>query len=599
MPWYEHYFGADYWRYAGAEYTPSRTAAEVDYLSSVLPGSGRVLDLGCGTGRHSVALARRGYDVVGVDVSAWALARAADAAAEAGVEVEFRRVDLLGPWPALPPVDAVVCVQAFGWGSDAEQLRMLRAARAALTPGGILVLDHSNVSAILRAYQPESVVEVEGSTFHFLRTYDAVSGRSGGELRVRRPDGSAVVLPDDVRLYYPPELATLLARAGFEVERVDADFTAGGPVAPATRSGPSVARAPALPRPALGGYRAAPPAGSVDLRWAPDEIALTGPAVAAAWASLPDAAERSRRYDVTDPYAAARAAPVLAAHLGVPLPAERVTGGAGATGLLCALAGLAVAGGGPVLAAPDGHPELPVAADALGVPVRLAFLSPAAVLRVRPSVVVLDRPGLPGAVWPADAVRDLAAAVDEVGGTLVVDETCANYLPASSSAAVLLRLGGPRRLVVLRSLSKGYCCGGLRVGFALASAEVAPLVRAVCPPLAVGALPLDLGLALLSAGDGVLAGLRDRIAAVKPAYLRLLAGAGLDVSPGDPRLPWVTVPSSALAVLTARGVTGKVVPGVAGAPSVIRLAVPLSADRVAAVESAFGASLAVAAGPGL
>ncbi|MGH3995293.1 MAG: class I SAM-dependent methyltransferase, partial [Pseudonocardiaceae bacterium] len=74
MSWYERYFGADYWVYATAEYTAERTAAEVSYLASVLraeaPGR-RVLDVGCGTGRHAVALAQRGFDVVGVDVSRW------------------------------------------------------------------------------------------------------------------------------------------------------------------------------------------------------------------------------------------------------------------------------------------------------------------------------------------------------------------------------------------------------------------------------------------------------------------------------------------------------------------------------------------------
>jgi 2-polyprenyl-3-methyl-5-hydroxy-6-metoxy-1,4-benzoquinol methylase len=90
VPWYEDYFTADYWSYADAEYTAERTAAEVSYLAQVLQRhapSRRVLDLACGVGRHAIGLARLGFEVTGVDVSQYALDRAARAASEAGVRL--------------------------------------------------------------------------------------------------------------------------------------------------------------------------------------------------------------------------------------------------------------------------------------------------------------------------------------------------------------------------------------------------------------------------------------------------------------------------------------------------------------------------------
>ena len=130
VPWYEDYFTADYWAYADAEYTPERTEAEVRYLAAVLAGHRRVLDLGCGTGRHAIGLARLGFEVTGVDVSDYALRRAAQAAADADVQLRLCRADLLGSddW-GVSSADAVICVQAFGWGSDADQLQMLRTVR--------------------------------------------------------------------------------------------------------------------------------------------------------------------------------------------------------------------------------------------------------------------------------------------------------------------------------------------------------------------------------------------------------------------------------------------------------------------------------------
>ena len=179
-PWYEDFFAPDFWQVAQYEYTPERTGREVDYLASVLdayaPGK-RVLDLGCGTGRHAIGLAARGYQVVGLDVSAWALDRAAEAAEAAGVEAQWLRCDLLGGIPAeADGADAAICLQAFGLGADEQQIRLLREVRRSLVPGGLLVLDHSSVLPIVRHYAPEDVFETEGLRARFHRSYRTYAG---------------------------------------------------------------------------------------------------------------------------------------------------------------------------------------------------------------------------------------------------------------------------------------------------------------------------------------------------------------------------------------------------------------------------------------
>ncbi|MCA1705912.1 MAG: aminotransferase class I/II-fold pyridoxal phosphate-dependent enzyme [Actinobacteria bacterium] len=256
------------------------------------------------------------------------------------------------------------------------------------------------------------------------------------------------------------------------------------------------------------------------------------------------------------------------------------------------LAGLAT--GGCVLAAPVGHPELPLAASALGIPVRFEPLDgPVAVdqvSRIRPALTVLDRPGVTGLAWPLSTVRLLAEACADVGGALVVDETCASYLEPADSAVPLT--GEVEGLVVVRSLSKGYCCGGLRVGFAVCSPGLATAARAVCPPLGVSALPVDVGLALLAVTPDVLVSLRARIAKVKPGFEARLTHHGLDVLPTDPRVPWVALPAddATRTKLAQRGLAGKDVAG-AGAAGLVRLSVPLSVERCRAVDVALGAGV--------
>ncbi|MEO3808454.1 methyltransferase domain-containing protein, partial [Sphaerisporangium sp. B11E5] len=285
--WYADYFTADYWSFARHEYTAGRTAGEVAYLLKTLeahaPGR-RVLDLGCGVGRHAVPLAEHGYEVTGVDVCRWALDRAGEAAARAGVPLRLVEADLLGG-AALPEVDAVICLQAFGWGHDAEQRRLLRRVRDRLVPGGLLVLDHSNVDAILRHYQPEARFEADGTVFHFFRTYDTLSGRSRGELRVTYPDGRVARLLDDVRLYRPPEVAALLSDAGFDVLRADADFTPDTPLRLDTRYVQFVARRRDVPPLAVLDHRPSA-AGALDLRSAPDEVHHVQHTLTEVWTEL-------------------------------------------------------------------------------------------------------------------------------------------------------------------------------------------------------------------------------------------------------------------------------------------------------------------------
>lgn len=599
-PWYEDYFGPEFWAVAEHEYTAERTEREVGYLDAVLgaraPG-GRVLDLGCGTGRHAIGLAARGYDVVGLDVSKWALQRAAEAARALGVDARCRwtHCDLLRTRPLpVQTVDAAVCVQAFGLGSDAEQVRLLREVRRHLVPGGLLILDHSSVLAIVRHYAAEATFQADDLRADFHRSFRAASGRSVGSVTVTRgadtqsPDASTV-LRDDVRLYQPAEVRDLLERAGFEIERVDADFAPGAEVGIETRYVQFLARNPAAAhtRAPLDAYRHDGDdmaAERLDLRWTPDEIEFVRPAVDTAIRAVAnrDVADIAREYAVTDPYAGARAAPVLSAHFGVELAPEMVTAGAGITGLLSPLA--AFAQPGPVLYQAGGHPDLPRWAALLGAPVHAApprldgLLTEVA--RRRPALILLDRPTITGQFADVELVSALCEEAEAWAATVVIDEAYATYHGPSASCVRLV--ARHRNLVVLRSMSKGYCCGGLRIGFALAQAELTARLREPAPPLAANSIGLGAALRLLESGD-IFGPLRDRIAVAKPIVSAALREAGLQLTEGAPYLPWVTAAADddSRKTISSRSLIVKELPLPApGAGGLLKIAVPLAPERL-------------------
>ncbi len=143
--WYADFFTElpnEFWRRA---VPPQATVSEVDFIETRLglkPGS-RVIDVPCGSGRHALALAARGHDVLGVDISTEAIEHARRAAADAGLDVEL----VVGEMRDIPgdgSFDAAVCMgNSFGYLDQDGLSEFVSALAATVRPGGGLVVDYS------------------------------------------------------------------------------------------------------------------------------------------------------------------------------------------------------------------------------------------------------------------------------------------------------------------------------------------------------------------------------------------------------------------------------------------------------------------------
>lgn len=196
----------------------ANTRAEVEFLLELLdlPRGSRILDMGCGTGRHAILMAQRGYRVTGVDLSDGMLAEARKAASEAGVEVEWVHEDATRYEPdALFDAAICLCEGAVGLAEPDEEpvghdLAVLRRIYGALRPNARFVMTALNGYAVIRQMTDELVQEGRFDPANMLSVYE-----DEWEL----PEGKKTMQIRE-RLLIPPEMVALLRHVGFTVEAV-------------------------------------------------------------------------------------------------------------------------------------------------------------------------------------------------------------------------------------------------------------------------------------------------------------------------------------------------------------------------------------------
>lgn len=221
--WYEDAFRADYRRvYPHRDLDAARPQASFLLAQGV---RGRVLDLCCGFGRHSLLFAEAGLDVAGLDLSRDLLAAARELPdyerrlAGRLVQADAREV----PFASRSFDSLVNLFSSFGYFGELDDARMLREIARVVKPGARVVLDLMNPGYVRANLKPESVRE--GDEFLLRERRSLLDGgrrvvkevemRSGGETKRWR---------EDVRLYELDEMRARLADVGIAIEGVHGDF---------------------------------------------------------------------------------------------------------------------------------------------------------------------------------------------------------------------------------------------------------------------------------------------------------------------------------------------------------------------------------------
>jgi SAM-dependent methyltransferase len=192
------------------------TVHEVDFLLDELhlPLGGSILDVGCGTGRHSIELAKRGYAATGLDLSSEMLSRAANAAKTAGVNVDWIRSDAtLFSLPSKYDGAICLCEGAFGLLGQTDDpidqpLSILCNISRSLKPQAKSVLTVLNATAMLRRYTNMDIAEGRFDPLAMVESSDHPPREGLPPVAVRE------------RAFVPTELILLFRLAGMSVLNV-------------------------------------------------------------------------------------------------------------------------------------------------------------------------------------------------------------------------------------------------------------------------------------------------------------------------------------------------------------------------------------------
>ena len=236
-------FSTNYDRFVDWE---SRLAVELPFLERKLQavGAHRVLDTACGTGMHAIALAERGYEVVGSDASEGMIEQAQDNAAQAGVDVRFAvagfghlaesLISASSPATIGGGFDAILCLgNSLPHVLTPEDLTVtVEDFAACLRPGGLLLIQNRNFEPVLARrdrWMPPQTYKQGNREWLFLRFYDFEPDGllTFSVVQLQREKGepwSQQVTSTRLRPLTVEELRQALVGAGFEAVTLYGDL---------------------------------------------------------------------------------------------------------------------------------------------------------------------------------------------------------------------------------------------------------------------------------------------------------------------------------------------------------------------------------------
>ncbi len=226
MSWFKKWFNSPHYEKLYANRNESEAALLAGLIEKKIPKSShpKLLDLGCGRGRHSITLAGRGYRVKGIDLSEEAIATAKKRAKRQGVaNVTFEIRDMRHPLNEL--FDAVLNLfTSFGYFlDDEENQKILSSAAGMLQKEGVFLIDFLNAEHVKNTLTPEDQGHYKNLEYSIERFIE--DGMVHKIITFTGPKlDEPVKYSERVKLYDKSWFEENLTKAGFEIFDIFGDY---------------------------------------------------------------------------------------------------------------------------------------------------------------------------------------------------------------------------------------------------------------------------------------------------------------------------------------------------------------------------------------
>ena len=217
--WYEELFTNYAEKYERENFTQG-TQGEVDFIEKEINFNKkiRILDIGCGTGRHAIELALRGYDVTAVDLSESMLNKANQNAEKYGANVNFMAADArILPFKDEFHLVIMICEGAFPlMETDEMNFQILKNAANALKKDGKLIFTTLNGLYPLFHSVKDFINSNSSSQINNENTFDLMTFRDKYQLEIEDDQDQKIFLNCNERYYVPSEITWLLKSLNFQ-----------------------------------------------------------------------------------------------------------------------------------------------------------------------------------------------------------------------------------------------------------------------------------------------------------------------------------------------------------------------------------------------
>lgn len=224
MSWYKDWFNSEKYLKVYSHRNDTEAEKLVDLILNNInigPNS-KILDMACGSGRHAISFAKRGYDVTAVDISERLISNAKSIAEQNNVSIDFILSDILDfHSPKQFNISLNLFTSIGYFDSDEENFQVILKAYELLAEGGYFIIDYFNKSYLLRNLIPTTIFSENGD--RIIQNRSIKGDRVVKNITIES-SGTVEEFYESVRLYSYKEMITYFKSAGFSIIKEFGDY---------------------------------------------------------------------------------------------------------------------------------------------------------------------------------------------------------------------------------------------------------------------------------------------------------------------------------------------------------------------------------------